>query len=140
MRNLLSRMNLIVVLALSGVSCRKPISPALSQPFDLHAGQAARPRGSDLELYFRRVAADSRCPRGVQCITAGEAVVTLDARILQGYPETFEVRLEGASSDSLKEAIYQGYGVRLLSLEPSPVAGATTDTTAYVGRFIVRKR
>jgi hypothetical protein len=118
-------------------SCRKPYPATLGQPFPLHVGQAARLTKSDLDLYFRRVASDSRCPTGVQCIQAGEAVVTLEARILKAPPEAFDVPL---ASDSGADRLFDGYRIRLVRLDPHPVAGASTDSTAYVGTFVVEQR
>jgi hypothetical protein len=114
-------------------SCRKPYTASLGEPFELHVGQAARLAKSDLDLFFRRVASDSRCPTGAQCIWAGEAVVTLDGRILKAPPDSFDVRLDS-------ERLFDGYRIRLVGLDPHPVAGAAVDSTAYVGRFVVEKR
>ena len=118
-------------------SCRKPYTAAIGQPFPLHVGQAARLAKSDLDLYFRRVASDSRCPTGVQCIQAGEAVVTLEGRILKGPAETFDVHLAPGSDG---ERLFDGYRIRLVRLDPHPVAGATPDTTVYLGTFVVEQR
>ena len=123
-------------------ACRKPVSVTLGQPFTLHVGQAARVRGGDLDLYFRRVASDSRCPQGAQCIVAGDADVTLEGRIMKGAAESFDVRLAGASAaaDTLSRKAYDGYWITLTRLDPPKVVNVATDTTAYVGTFIVEKR
>ena len=128
--------------ALALASCRKPVVATVDQPFVLHVGQPARLAKSDLDLYFRRVVSDSRCPTGVQCVTAGDAVVTLEGRIMKGPVESFEVRLPGgeASQDSTLWKAYDGYRVRLMRLEPYPTAGVAKDTTAYVGTFVLEKR
>jgi hypothetical protein len=123
--------------AFAATSCRKPLTVGLDQPFTLHVGQAARLAKSDLDLYFRRVAADSRCPRGVQCIQAGEAVAIMEGRILKAPPESFDVHL---TSDSLADRVFDGYRIRMVDLDPYPVAGAPRDTSAYVGTFMVHKR
>jgi hypothetical protein len=132
----------LAVLSFTLVSCRRPMKAPLHQPFDLHVGQGARFSKTDLELYFRRVAADSRCPRDAQCITAGEARVTFDGRINQGMPETFDAVLPAAAGepDSTTFRAYDGYRIRLLKLEPYPVAGGAVDTTAYVATLVVEKR
>lgn len=133
---------LLMVLALAVVSCKKPITAVLDQSVDVHVGQAVHFAKSDLDLFFRRVVSDSRCPRGVECISAGEVTITFEARIVKGYPEPIEARLAGAeaSSDTTKATLYDGYRIWLVGLEPYPVAGTTTDTTSYVATIVVSKR
>jgi hypothetical protein len=142
MRGRTWRLLTIVALAFAGAACHKPVTATFGQPFPLQVGQAARFHGGDLELYFRRVAADSRCPRGVQCIVAGDATVSLEGRIMKGAPESFDMRLpvQAASPDSVSERVLDGYWIRFLNLKPSPVSGTPVDTTAYVGTFMVGKR
>ena len=136
-----SRVGWMSLLALSAISCHQPVQANLGQPVDLLVKRAVRYHRSDLDLYFRRVVSDSRCPRGVDCVTAGEAVVTLEGRILKAPPESFEVRLPGGEApDSAIWKPYDGYRIRLVKLEPYPVAGAPVDTTAYIGTFLIEKR
>jgi hypothetical protein len=132
----------LVAFALAVASCRKPITVALDTPFRLEVGRAARVAKSDLDLYFRRVQSDSRCPANVTCITAGEAIVVLEGRILEGPVEPFEVGLPGGAvqQDSIPKRAYDGYRIQLLKLDPYPTAGGPVDTTAYVGTFRVEKR
>jgi hypothetical protein len=77
-----SLLSVLALLALA--SCRKPLQASLDQPVSVHVGQAVRFRNSDLDLYFRRVAGDSRCPRGAQCIWAGDATLTFEGRLMKG--------------------------------------------------------
>jgi hypothetical protein len=132
----------LALIALAPIACRKPITAEIERPFDLHVGQGARFRNGDLELWFRRVASDSRCPRGAQCVTAGEAMITLDGRIMKGPPESFEVGIgSGASSDdSTARRAYDGYRIQLLRLEPYPEVGRAVDSTAYVATLRVERR
>jgi hypothetical protein len=116
------------------------VPATLDKPVDLLVRHAATFQKSDLDLYFRRVVSDSRCPQGAQCVTAGEAVVTLEGRILKATPQSFEVRLPGGDApDSIIWTAFEGYRIRLVRLDPVPVAGVVADTNAYVGRFVVEK-
>lgn len=126
-----------IAATLATTSCKQPTRAPLDQPFTLRVGEAARIANGDLDLFFRRVAADSRCPAGVQCVWAGEAVVALEGRILKAPPESFDVKL---SADSPVPAVFDGYRIRLTKLDPYPAHGTTPDTTAYVATFIVQKR
>jgi hypothetical protein len=136
-----SRLWLVLAMTLALVSCRKPVRALVGQPFDLHVRQAARVSKTDLDLYFRRVSSDSRCPNNAKCITAGEAVITLEGRIMKEPPEPIELRLMGGMEpDTTSWKAYDGYRIMLSRLEPYPVAGTGVDTTAYVATLIVQKR
>lgn len=114
----------------------------LDRPFDLHVRQAARTPDADLEIFFRRVASDNRCPQGAQCITAGEAVLTFEGRIAKGPVESFEAGLPAGVTqpDSIPKRLYDGYRIQVLRLEPYPVAGAPVDTGAYVATLKIERR
>jgi len=130
----------VLLIGLAAGSCHKPVAGTLGQPVQVPIHRALTFDGRDLELYFLRVVSDSRCPKNVNCITAGEAVVILEGRVGKGAPETLEVRLSGGegASDTGTWTQYDGYRIRLLELEPYPVAGSARDTTAYAGTFLVQ--
>ena len=66
------------------------------EPFSLAVGETVTVDGTDLSLTFAAVPRDSRCPRDVTCIVAGEAVVVLEARLGGQETElTFKVPPEG---------------------------------------------
>ena len=50
------------------------IKTALGQEFTLPVGKTAVINGEALKISFQSVTADSRCPTGVECIRAGEAI------------------------------------------------------------------
>ena len=60
---------------------KSPTGPTVdfNQQVTLAPGETARVNGSDVRLQFAGVSADSRCPIGVFCIQAGEAVVQIRA-------------------------------------------------------------
>jgi hypothetical protein len=79
------------------------------------------------------VTRDSRCPKGVRCIRAGEAVVVLELR--EGADETSTLTLDvppgGGASQSLR-----GYRIEIVSLDPQAEADveiAPRDYTATIG-------
>jgi len=135
------RVFLIALLALAATSCRPSLKATLGQPVVLPVGQAATFGKSDLDLRFRRVRSDSRCPTGATCVWAGEATVTFDGRILKGPIETFDVRLPvGDAPDSVVWKPYDAYRIRMMRLDPHPIAGVAVDTNRYVATFVVEKR
>ncbi|HWK90164.1 MAG TPA: hypothetical protein VNP72_09220 [Longimicrobium sp.] len=82
--------------------------------------------GGELAISFVRVTADSRCPRDVQCVTAGDAAVAL---LLQARgPASLSVELH--TNQEPRSVRYGEYAVELLGLEPVPEQGRTP--TNYV--------
>jgi hypothetical protein len=127
------------VLAVSALaSCRESVRPQIGQPFDLHVMQAAKPRNSDLELFFRRVSSDSRCPEGAQCVTAGEAVLRFEGRIMKGAPESFDVTVPGGGTPA--ERVFDGYRIRVQRLTPTPHVNLSIDSTTYIATLLIEKR
>lgn len=135
------RWSLVIVLALTAASCRAPVKAVLGTPVVLPVGQTATFGRSDLDLRFKRVASDSRCPTGATCVWAGEAAVTVEARILKGPVETFDIRMPaGNAPDSAVWKPYDAYRIRVVRLDPHPVVHLAVDTTRYAATFLVEKR
>jgi hypothetical protein len=133
--------NLVVplLLALSIAGCHgTAVDQPLDQPFELAVGNAVHLTTTDLTVAFVRVDADSRCPRGVQCITAGEAQVRLAAGTAKQAADDVVLRLPGGADASDWVPVH-GYALRLVTLEPEPAAGVRTDSTAYVATLVVRR-
>ena len=79
-------------------------------------------------LTFLEIVEDSRCPRGVQCIQAGRAVVRV-AVLREGRMVTETVTVEG------NRVLTDGGPLRIEQLEPYPDAGVD-DPEPY--RLVVR--
>lgn len=119
------RIPLLLVLAATTSACPRPLAntpptvPArLGEEVSLAPGQTATLEGEPLTIAFLRVAEDSRCPRDVQCIRAGEAKVELEMRIA---PD----QVENAILQAVEEphsTRFGPYEVRLIRLEPLPTA------------------
>ena len=71
-----------------------------------------------------------------------QRTLTLEGRIRQGPPETFDVRLPGGAraTDTTESPPYDGYRIFALALEPEPAAGIAADTSAYVATLRVARR
>jgi len=72
-------MRLLLLTALAALACQAPTQIAPGQSFVMAVGDTVAVSGTDLAIVFREVT-DSRCPRTVLCIWAGEARVTLHLR------------------------------------------------------------
>jgi hypothetical protein len=110
-------------------------SPALDQAFTLKAGASAILDTENLRVEFDSVLSDSRCPRGAQCITAGEAVVRV---WLSKAPTPRESR-ELKTTPNAAEAVYGAYRIRLVTLDPYPTADRTIRPSDYVVTLLVTR-
>ena len=86
---------------------------------------------------FTAVASDSRCPAGVQCITAGRAVVSLG--ITEGGRSRKVISLEAPPGTNVEYETADGFLLTVLELRPSPPPVGGVDQGAYVLRLRIEK-
>lgn len=108
---------------------------SLDQPFELRVGRSATVAGEGLTVSFQAVPSDSRCPTGVQCVWAGNAVVQVVlSKDGKAFGAELNTNLEPTSVD------YLNYNVALVSLAPYPTAnGGAISQSQYRATFIVTK-
>lgn len=110
-------------------------SVSLDQPFALRVGQRATVAGANVNLRFEEVASDSRCPSGVQCVWAGNAVVRA---VLSQDRKAFGAELNTTLEP--RSVRYLDYTVSLVSLTPQPAAqGSAIAPSEYVATFQVTR-
>lgn len=119
-----------------------PVDPPSSelkigQPFTMRIGAKARvasPQIRDrLEIRFLRVAEDSRCPSDVVCVWEGNAKIELEFS-LEGRGKTV-VALN--STHEPQEAVFAGFRVKFLALEPYPKSTQPLQPHKYRAKLIV---
>jgi hypothetical protein len=120
-------MSLVFLVAmLSG--CSKTLNASLDSQFTLSPGQSARISSESMDIKFIGVTADSRCPKGVECIWAGE--VTCDIEITKdGVKDIVQLKTV-APTDSSWGNTFQKYWL-LFDVTPYPEAGKTIDKSEY---------
>lgn len=90
----------------------------------------------ELVLSFNEVTRDSRCPRDVQCIVAGEAIVVFAARNAgEIYELTFEVPPGGTDSQTAGP-----YTVTVEELVPEPDSTRKIETSDYIATVSIAKQ
>jgi len=94
------------------------------QAFSLAPGESVR-LPDQATLRYVRVAQDSRCPPGVQCIRAGDADVVFEFIPAGGAATQVDVNLPESP-----EAAMQAWRLRLLSLEFGDAPRATVRVDA----------
>ena len=126
--------------ALAAGACKHSAEVSLGSPFTITPGTVARVDGTGLEVTFVGVESDNRCPVGVDCITAGEAVVSFIARAGNGDAEALRLHLPGGGTPGrASSAAVGGYRVRISGLDPAPRAGERPDSSAYVATLEVTR-
>ena len=115
---------------------QEPRQATLDTAFELRGGQTATIRGEQLEVRFDRVVADSRCPRGAQCVRAGDVRIALTLQKTGHAAEAVELTLPSRPPAG---AAYAGYQIDLQSVTPSPEVGRETRAEDYVATLTVRR-
>lgn len=123
-----------------GTSARRP---SLGEPFSVGVGQTAyvdlpgqQGAASALALTFERVTSDSRCPRLVACVVAGDAALVVTARLDERPPESLE--LHTSPPQGGPALAYGVYTVAVAALAPlADQPGDQVDPGAYQAKLVV---
>ena len=107
----------------------------LDHEIKLKIGESAKAPGDDLKIEFDSVTEDSRCPKGVNCIWAGNAKVLLKVEKEAGKPASVELNTNIKPNTSR----YLEYELRLKELKPYPVADSTIKSSDYEVTLTVHK-
>jgi hypothetical protein len=112
------------------------IKAGLGQEFNLPVGQTALINGENLLIKFDAVTADSRCPKGVQCIWAGEARCQTHFSFSNNdmAPAQLELVDSGGRVDGYSQATWiSNTGTYTINfrLDPYPEAGKLIAKTDY---------
>jgi hypothetical protein len=101
----------------------------------LGVGQVGEVSTEGVTLQFKDVTEDSRCPLNALCIQAGKATVQLAVAKSGVGSQTVSVTLGSGDGYSL----FADYRIRLVQLDPYPVAGQTIVPGNYVATLVVSK-
>ena len=107
----------------------------LEQEFKLKVGESAKALHEGLKVEFESVAEDSRCPRGVTCIWAGNAKILLKVEKDAGKKANVELN----TNINPKTSRYFEYELRLKELKPYPESNATIKASDYEVTLTVHK-
>lgn len=107
---------------------------AYDQPEELAPGQGLSFTKGATAFTFLEVVSDSRCPQGVNCVRAGEAVVKL--AMADGTLREFVIKAKQKGGPRF--TVPDGT-VTILGLDPYPVARVETAPEAYRLRVVVAK-
>ncbi len=124
-----------MTMSMTHADVRVSLSSEQEQTARLRVGDVVQIDGSIAALTFKAVTRDSRCPKGVRCIRAGEAVVVLELR--EGADQTstltFDVPPDGGASQSVR-----GYRIEILSLDPQAEADVEIAPRDYIATIGIK--
>jgi hypothetical protein len=108
---------------------------ALGQEFKLRVGEQVLIKETGLKISFQSVAEDSRCPKSVDCIWAGNGKVVV--HVSGNRRKAADVELNTGLDP--KEKRFQGYDIKLVSLDPYPEKPGKIKSSDYVLTLVVNK-
>jgi hypothetical protein len=129
---------LTAALAIAGCTSRAQTAPegAAVEGVRIQHGESLAIEGGALEITFESVASDSRCPKGEMCVSEGDAIVVLAVRATGKPAARLELHAAARGPASIG---YEGWAIRLVSLEPYPVTGRAIGAAEYVATLSVTK-
>jgi hypothetical protein len=106
-----------------------PVQQATATERDvvIDAGSSQQVPGTDVVIRFERVLADSRCPRDVQCIAAGDATVAITAAAGSAAPTRYELH----TNEGTREATHERVRITVVDLAPVPESTRQIAPTDY---------
>jgi hypothetical protein len=98
------------------------------QEFTLQVNQTAVISSENLSVKFNAVTNDSRCPKGAQCIWAGEAKCQM--QVTYNGAASQLVLTETGGTDGFSQSTYQNYKIDF-QLQPYPEVGKQLASADY---------
>jgi hypothetical protein len=108
---------------------------ALGQEFTLRVGEQVQIKETGLKISFSAVTEDSRCPKGVDCIWAGNGKVVVQINV--GRAKSAEIEVN--TNVEPKQSRFQEYSIKLVSLNPYPHKDVKIKRSDYVVTLVVNK-
>lgn len=108
----------------------------LNREFQLKFRESAKLESEDLGIRFNALIQESRCPKEVQCITAGKAEIAIQMTDAEGKTEQIQMSTEVPAN----EVSYDKYRIQLLEVLPYPIAGERNDPERYSILLIISAR
>jgi len=106
-----------------------------SQTISVRVGKQKKASRSKLTIKFVSLVEDSRCPKDVDCIHAGNATIKVLVSKSGGESKTLEMNTDlGPKGDT-----FEGYAINLTSLTPIPMSNIRINRNAYTATFSVSR-
>ena len=90
----------------------------------------------DLKVKFDSLVDDSRCPKDVTCVWAGDAKIVVSVRRGNSKASSMELHTNGQFAQTGK---YQQYVIKLVALDPYPRTSVKAKPGDYVATLLITK-
>jgi len=107
---------------------------ALGQEFEIKVGEKVSVEG--LKISFESVAEDSRCPKDVKCVWAGNAKTVLKVSKMGKHSASINLN----TGIEPKHILYAGYDIKLVSLNPYPKKDEKIKMGDYVATLVISRK
>lgn len=137
------RVQLLVLLVfVSAGSCASgsagtALSQTAAREVVLARGESQRLADTDLTVFFETVVEDSRCPRGVNCVWAGDAAVRIRIDAPGAPPATHTLH---TNEGSQREIAHGDLRIQLASLAPEPTPDGPPRPDDYRATLLIRRK
>jgi hypothetical protein len=118
---------LIIILPLN-ITCNGSTKISLGEEVSLNISQSASIKGEELQIKFVEVVEDSRCPRGVTCIWAGEVKCMVEITHRDSLQQVTLIEPSSTSWPSVES--FNQYQIAF-HVEPYPEAGIDIALNEY---------
>jgi hypothetical protein len=116
------------------------ITAKLEDPFQLTINQTAVIAANNMmSMQFLDVPEDSRCPSFVECIWAGQVMVSLNVSEISSVPLIFNLTLGPSPSNSSARSV-DTLIIQLLQVEPYPIREEEIAKSDYRATFLISER
>ena len=89
----------------------------------------------EMNVTFKGVSEDSRCPEGVNCVWAGAGVANVELMGIATRPRVVEIATINMKGKNLsKSAVFNGYKIELKELSPYPT---TSNKSKLAGNYTI---
>lgn len=112
----------------------------LNENFVLRVGQEVSVADQKLSVKFVSVPEDSRCPKGVNCIWAGNVRVQLQVTKTKSKPMKVELNLNPRDFPDGEGGNYGDYKIKLVKVDPYPVADQPIKAGDYTATLSISKK
>lgn len=129
LRNVALLANLVFWLVSCSPGGDDQLKASFGQEFTLRVGRTASVNDGEVVIKFESVTGDSRCPKGVTCIWAGEARCQMQVTS-KGSPANVSFTAAGGT-DGYSRSVFNNYTADF-KLEPYPEAGKQIAGNEYL--------
>jgi hypothetical protein len=121
---------LIISVILSCQNTTSPVQPNTGEEFEIVFGKQITIPEEGISLQFSDVLVDSRCPKGVTCVWAGNAEIVIQLNDSEANLNTY--------LEPQKTNIYE-YKIQFLSLNPYPKYNVKLKNKDYSAKLLKTK-